>query len=70
MQTDNQDLLVYVSSHSISKILWDDIHFEDSSYNQWTAYGQSKTAASLGELGFDRKMKDKGIEVLRTQEVF
>ena len=62
-RADGQSRFVSLSSsaHSISKILWDDIHFEDSSYNKWTAYGQSKTAASLLAIEFDRKMKDKGI---------
>jgi NAD(P)-dependent dehydrogenase (short-subunit alcohol dehydrogenase family) len=62
-RADGQSRFISLSSsaHSISKILWDDIHFEDSSYNKWTAYGQSKTAASLLAIEFDRKMKDKGI---------
>lgn len=62
-RADGQSRFISLSSsaHSISKILWEDIHFEDSSYNKWTAYGQSKTAASLLAIEFDRKMKDKGI---------
>ena len=62
-RADGQSRFISLSSsaHSISKILWDDIHFEDSSYNKWTAYGQSKQAASLLAIEFDRKMKDKGI---------
>ena len=65
-RADGQSRFISLSSsaHSISKILWDDIHFEDSSYNKWTAYGQSKTAASLLAIEFDRKMKDKGIRSL------
>jgi len=49
------------SAHSISKILWNDIHFEISDYNKWAAYGQSKTASSLLAVEFDRKMKNRGI---------
>ena len=49
------------SAHSITKILWDDIHYENGDYNKWTAYGQSKTASSLLAIEFDRKMKNKGI---------
>ena len=49
------------SAHSISKIQWDDIHFINSPYNKWAAYGQSKTASSLLAIEFDKKMKDKGV---------
>ena len=49
------------SAHSITKILWDDIHYENGDYNKWTAYGQSKTASSLLAIEFDRKMKNKGV---------
>ena len=49
------------SAHSITKILWDDIHYENGEYNKWTAYGQSKTASSLLAIEFDRKMKNKGV---------
>ena len=62
-RADGQSRFISLSSsaHSISKILWDDIHFKDSSYNKWTAYGQSKTAASLLAVEFDSKMKEEGI---------
>ena len=49
------------SAHSISKILWNDINFENTEYNKWTAYGQSKTASSLLAIEFDRKMKNRGV---------
>ena len=49
------------SAHSISKILWNDINFENTEYNKWTAYGQSKTASSLLAIEFDRKMKSRGV---------
>ena len=49
------------SAHSLTSILWDDIHFNDTTYDKWVAYGQSKTASSLIAVEFDRLMKDKGI---------
>ena len=49
------------SAHSITGILWEDIHFKKSPYDKWMAYGQSKTASSLIAIEFHRKMKDKGV---------
>lgn len=49
------------SAHSLTGILWDDIHFEKSPYDKWVAYGQSKTASSLIAIEFDRIMKDSGV---------
>jgi NAD(P)-dependent dehydrogenase (short-subunit alcohol dehydrogenase family) len=49
------------SAHSLTGILWDDIHFENSPYDKWVAYGQSKTASSLIAIEFDRLMKDSGV---------
>ena len=49
------------SAHSLTGILWDDIHFENSAYDKWIAYGQSKTASSLIAIEFDRIMKDSGV---------
>lgn len=47
--------------HKRSDILWDDIHFLDSPYEKWQAYGQSKTANALFALALDIKMADQGI---------
>ena len=49
------------SAHSLTGILWDDIHFLDNPYDKWMAYGQSKTASSLIAIEFDRLMEDKGV---------
>jgi NAD(P)-dependent dehydrogenase (short-subunit alcohol dehydrogenase family) len=49
------------SAHSLTGILWDDIHFNKNPYDKWIAYGQSKTASSLIAIEFDRLMKDKGV---------
>ena len=49
------------SAHSLTGILWDDIHFLNNPYDKWMAYGQSKTASSLIAIEFDELMKDKGV---------
>ena len=63
MQKANGARLVTLSStgHKISGIRWDDIHFNDSTYDKWVAYGQSKTAASLLAVEVDKRMKNSGI---------
>ena len=50
------------SAHSLTGILWDDIHFQNTPYDKWMAYGQSKTACSLMAIEFNARMKDKGVE--------
>ena len=49
------------SAHSLTGIVWDDIHFQNNSYDKWMAYGQSKTASSLIAIEFNRRMVDKGV---------
>ncbi len=49
------------SAHSLTGILWDDIHFQNSPYDKWMAYGQSKTASSLIAIEFHRRMIGKGV---------
>ena len=49
------------SAHSLTGILWDDIHFRNNSYDKWMAYGQSKTASSLIAIEFHKRMVDKGV---------
>ena len=49
------------SAHSLTGMLWDDIHFRNNPYDKWMAYGQSKTASSLIAIEFDKLMKDKGV---------
>ena len=49
------------SAHSLTGILWDDIHFQNNPYDKWMAYGQSKTASSLIAVEFHRRMVDKGV---------
>ena len=49
------------SAHSLTGMLWDDIHFQSNPYDKWMAYGQSKTASSLIAIEFNRRMIDKGV---------
>ncbi len=48
-------------AHRRSDILWDDIHFESTPYEKWTAYAQAKTANALFALGLDIKYADQGL---------
>ena len=43
------------SAHSLTGILWNDIHFQNNPYDKWMAYGQSKTASSLIAIEFHRR---------------
>ena len=49
-------------AHRRSDILWDDIHFESTDYEKWTAYAQAKTANALFALALDMKYRDQGIQ--------
>ena len=49
------------TAHRRSDILWDDIHFETTPYEKWTAYAQAKTANALFALGLDMKYADQGL---------
>ena len=64
LMADNQNarfVSLSSSAHSLTGIIWDDIHFQKNPYNKWMAYGQSKTASSLIAVEFHRRMKDKGV---------
>ena len=56
--------IVNVSSrgHFMSNILWDDPHFRDeSTYEKWKAYGQSKTANILFTVELQKRYGGQGI---------
>jgi NAD(P)-dependent dehydrogenase (short-subunit alcohol dehydrogenase family) len=56
--------IVNVSSrgHFRSGMRWDDPHFRDeSTYDKWTAYGQSKTANILFAVELDKRLASQGI---------
>lgn len=48
--------------HRRSDILWDDIHFQSTPYEKWTAYGQAKTANALFALGLDQRYGEQGLQ--------
>lgn len=48
--------------HRRSDILWDDIHFQSTPYEKWTAYGQAKTANALFALGLDMRYGERGLQ--------
>jgi NAD(P)-dependent dehydrogenase (short-subunit alcohol dehydrogenase family) len=48
------------TGHKRSGIRWDDVHFEQSGYDKWDAYGQSKTANALFANALSRRMKPSG----------
>lgn len=51
-------------AHRRSDILWDDIHFDTTPYEKWTAYAQAKTANALFARGLDLKYSDQGLKAL------
>ena len=42
------------TGHKITGILWDDIHFHETPYDKWVAYGQAKTADALFAVHLDQ----------------
>jgi NAD(P)-dependent dehydrogenase (short-subunit alcohol dehydrogenase family) len=55
--------MVAVSSigHRRSDIRYDDIHFRNTPYNTWDAYGQSKTACALLAVALDGRLRTQGV---------
>jgi len=49
------------TGHKLSPIRFDDLQFDDGSYDKWVAYGQAKTANALFAVGLDALGKDKGV---------
>ena len=49
------------SGHLASPVVFDDLHFERRPYDQWAAYGQSKTANVLFAVEATRRWADDGI---------
>lgn len=50
--------------HLRSDVLWDDINFESTAYEKWTAYAQAKTANALFARGLDIKYSDQGLKAI------
>ena len=62
LQNTEDARLVALSStaHKLSDIRWDDMHFENSEYDKWQAYGQAKTANALFANALSRRLKPTG----------
>jgi NAD(P)-dependent dehydrogenase (short-subunit alcohol dehydrogenase family) len=55
--------LVSLSSigHLRSAMNFEDPHYRRREYDKWAAYGQSKTANALFAVGFDKRLRDRGV---------
>lgn len=55
--------IVMLSSgaHFSSDILWDDINWEHTEYDKFTAYGQAKTANMLCAVAMNARLADRGV---------
>lgn len=49
-------------AHGICGMDFDDPMFERRAYDEWTSYGQSKTANALFAMELDRRMSPKGVQ--------
>ncbi len=49
------------AGHHSHDVFWDDPNFETTPYNEWDAYGQSKTANILFSIELDRRLAGKGV---------
>jgi NAD(P)-dependent dehydrogenase (short-subunit alcohol dehydrogenase family) len=59
---DNARIIILSSAaHYLADVDIDDPNFEKSDYNQWLAYGRSKTACILLALELDRRLSERGI---------
>ena len=48
--------------HRLSPVRFDDINFEKTDYEKWTAYGQAKSANALFALELNRRLSPKGVK--------
>ena len=48
--------------HRLSGIRWDDIHFHNTPYKKWLAYGQAKTANALFARGLNSQWGAEGVQ--------
>ena len=49
--------------HLFSPVVFDDLHYRFRPYDQWTSYGQSKSANVLFAVGAAQRWADDGIAV-------
>ena len=54
-------VMVTSGAHGGSDIHWDDIQYHNRPYNQWEAYGQSKTANILFAVGLTQRYAEQGL---------
>jgi NAD(P)-dependent dehydrogenase (short-subunit alcohol dehydrogenase family) len=52
---DGRVVVVSSAGHTISPVVFEDIHFERRPYDPWSAYGQSKTANALFAVALARR---------------
>jgi len=48
------------TGHKLSDVHWDDIHFRNTRYDKWQAYGQAKTANALFANALSRRLRATG----------
>ncbi|UZW58267.1 SDR family NAD(P)-dependent oxidoreductase (plasmid) [Sphingobium sp. JS3065] len=51
-------------AHQLSPIRFDDLNFEAGTYDEWTAYGQSKTGSALLAVKAARALRQHGVAAL------
>lgn len=56
-------VMVSSSAHRFSDIVFDDVNYNNRSYEKWPAYGQSKTANILYAVELNRRLSNKGVTV-------
>jgi len=49
------------TGHFRSPVVFEDPHFRQRPYDKWQAYGQSKSANALFAVGFNARMRDRGV---------
>lgn len=47
--------------HMMSNVLFDDVNFDNTPYDQWVSYGQSKTANILFAVELERRLGARGV---------
>ncbi len=52
------------TGHKLSPVVFDDIHFNNRSYDKWSAYGQAKTANALFAVELDQRGQAHGVRAL------
>ncbi|HEY4558308.1 MAG TPA: SDR family NAD(P)-dependent oxidoreductase [Enteractinococcus sp.] len=61
LATDGRVVILSSAAHRHSDVNLDDPNFEHTQYEEWKAYGRSKTANALFALELDRRLQDRNI---------